>query len=172
VVAVRRPVNAVPERIRLAVELVDPRPGEQILEIGCGPGVAAALVAEQLTSGHLVAIDRSAVAIDRATRRTAGWPERVSFLETTLADYVPDRAFDKVFAVNVNVFWTGPAEREASVVAACLRPGGLFFACYQTPAGRRQDDLAGRVAETLGRQGLVTRRAQAPILCVVGRRPG
>jgi SAM-dependent methyltransferase len=161
---------AIPERIRLAVELVDPRPGEQILEIGCGSGVAAALVAERLESGHLTAIDRSATAVGRTRARTEAFADRVTVAESTLAGYLPDRTFDKVFCVNVNVFWTGPAERELEVVSRCLRPGGLFFACYET-LGRRAE-LEGRVTEALARAGLITRTADSPLLCVVGRRPG
>ncbi|TCM44279.1 class I SAM-dependent methyltransferase [Kribbella sp. VKM Ac-2568] len=61
----------VPDRIRWAVEEVDPQPGEQILEIGCGPGAAAQLVCERLTTGHLLATDRSAVAVNRTAGRSA-----------------------------------------------------------------------------------------------------
>jgi trans-aconitate methyltransferase len=60
----------VPHRIRWAVDLLDIHPDHRILEIGCGPGVAAGLVTERLTTGHLVAIDRSATAVRRATART------------------------------------------------------------------------------------------------------
>ncbi|HEX3211952.1 MAG TPA: methyltransferase domain-containing protein, partial [Actinomycetota bacterium] len=62
---------AVPERIRWAVQVLDPAPGDQLLEIGCGPGVAVAAVCQRLRDGRVVAIDRSATAIARATRRNA-----------------------------------------------------------------------------------------------------
>jgi ubiquinone/menaquinone biosynthesis C-methylase UbiE len=54
----------------LAVE-----PGDRLLEIGGGPGVAASLVCEQLDRGSLLLIDRSATAIERARRRN---PEHVA----------------------------------------------------------------------------------------------
>lgn len=41
------------------------------MELGCGPGVAAALVCRQLETGHLLAIDRSAVAVSRTAQRNA-----------------------------------------------------------------------------------------------------
>jgi cyclopropane fatty-acyl-phospholipid synthase-like methyltransferase len=39
------------------------RPGMRVLEIGCGPGVAARAVLKRLGNGHVLAIDRSAKAI-------------------------------------------------------------------------------------------------------------
>lgn len=44
-------------------------PADRVLEIGCGTGVAAALVCERLRRGRLMAIDRSAVAIRSARKR-------------------------------------------------------------------------------------------------------
>jgi len=62
---------AVPERVRWAVVQLSPGPDEQLLEIGCGPGVAVVLICERLAGGRIVAIDRSATAISRATQRNA-----------------------------------------------------------------------------------------------------
>jgi trans-aconitate methyltransferase len=46
------------------------RPGERLLEIGCGSGVAAALVCARLDDGRLLAIDRSPVQL-----RSGGFTE-------------------------------------------------------------------------------------------------
>ena len=53
------PVPQVPPRMIWAVELMDPQPGDNVLEIGCGPGYGAELSCQRLTSGKLFAIDRS-----------------------------------------------------------------------------------------------------------------
>jgi precorrin-6B methylase 2 len=63
--------KAVPEHVRWAVERLRPGPNDQLLEIGCGPGVAVTLLCERLVGGRIVAIDRSATAIGRATQRNA-----------------------------------------------------------------------------------------------------
>jgi len=64
-------VSALPARVAWAVDLVDPGPADRVLEVGCGPGVAAALIAARLTTGRLVAVDRSAVAVRRTAARVA-----------------------------------------------------------------------------------------------------
>lgn len=162
-------LGKIPERVRLAVHQLDPRPGEQILEIGCGPGVAAALVADRLgPEGHLVAIDRSATAISRAEARNAGRP--VSFVRSELATYESDRLFDKAFCVNVNVFWTARADAELTVLRSCLRPGGTVTICYETPAGRPSERVVLRVTEALARNGFLASVRSKPLLTFTGTR--
>ncbi|MGH9223125.1 MAG: class I SAM-dependent methyltransferase [Acidimicrobiales bacterium] len=68
-----------------AVELLDVAPDDRILEAGCGPGVATALVCERLTTGQITAIDRSAVAIDRAKARNPS--ARATFQQVDLAGF-------------------------------------------------------------------------------------
>jgi hypothetical protein len=107
--------DVLPERIRWAVETPAVEPGDRMLEIGGSPGVAASLVCERLDRGSLFLIDRSATAIERTRCRN---PQHLAsgqlVLKTVdLADFDPGRAkFDKVFAVNINVFWTAPATEE------------------------------------------------------------
>lgn len=44
----------------------------RVLEIGCGPGVAARAVLERIGNGHVLAIDRSAKAIALAKSSSRG----------------------------------------------------------------------------------------------------
>lgn len=159
----------VPERIRLAVHQVDPQPGEQILEIGCGPGVAALMVADRIgADGHLVALDRSATALDRARTRTAGYADRISFVESDLGSYAADRVFDKAFCVNVNLFWTSSADRELAVLRSCLRPGGKVCICYDSPNGRPSERVVLAVTEALARNGFLVAARSKPLLAFTG----
>jgi ubiquinone/menaquinone biosynthesis C-methylase UbiE len=165
------------DRHAWAVELLDPQPGDRILEIGCGPGVAAALVCERLAHGRLTAVDRSATALERARRRltphiAAG---RAVLEETDLAGLAaPAHSFDKAFAVNVNVFWTGPAEAELDVLRRVLRPGGIVHLVYEGPPSGGGRDVAPTVAAALGRAGCatgVTRHPSGSLLCITGTTP-
>ncbi|HEX2133692.1 MAG TPA: methyltransferase domain-containing protein [Actinophytocola sp.] len=124
---------AVPPRIRWAVDVVAPRPEERLLEIGCGPGVAAALVCDRLTTGHLLAIDRSPTAVARTTARNAAHvaAHRLEVRESTLAG-VRASNLDKAFSVNVNVFWTTDAVPELTALRHALRLGGELFVLYGT----------------------------------------
>ena len=47
------------------------------------------------------------------------------------------RRFDKVFAVNINVFWTSRATEELAHVSDALAPRGTLFLFYETPTAER-----------------------------------
>jgi SAM-dependent methyltransferase len=145
----------IPERIRWAVDVVDPRAGERLLEIGCGPGVAAALVCERLTTGRLTAVDRSPVAVERTRRRNAAHLES-GRLEVVLSelDELAVHEVDKAFSVNVNVFWTTDAARELAVLHGALRRGGRLYVLYgDGPTG--EDRVTRRIADSLAGHGFV-----------------
>src|SRR3954468_23847212 len=57
------------ERFVWAVDTLEVRPADRLLEVGCGHGVAVSLVCERLTTGTITAIDRSPKMIEMATRR-------------------------------------------------------------------------------------------------------
>lgn len=128
--------DALPPRIAFAVQQLRARPSDRILEIGCGTGVAAAVIASSLTSGRLTAIDRSAHAVASARGRLAPWiaAGTVRVRRTTLADAEFDAdTFDRAFAVNVNVFWLSP-HKEMEVLAAAIRRNGMLCLVYQPPS--------------------------------------
>jgi cyclopropane fatty-acyl-phospholipid synthase-like methyltransferase len=146
----------IPDRIRWAVETLAVEPGDRLLEIGGGPGVAASLVCERLDRGSLLLIDRSTTAIERTRRRN---PEHLASgrlaLETVdLVDFDPGAArFDKVFAVNVNVFWTTPATEELARIRRALQRDGRLFLFYETPSAARARQAVGGVVDALRATG-------------------
>jgi trans-aconitate methyltransferase len=105
------------------VELLAPRPGERILDLGCGPGdLTAALHG---AGAIVVGLDASAamIASARARAGTAG----PSFIvgDGQSLDY--EGEFDAVFS-NAALHWMPRASDVARGVARALRPGGRFVA--------------------------------------------
>jgi ubiquinone/menaquinone biosynthesis C-methylase UbiE len=123
------------ERLRRIVDGLGIRPGDRVLEIGCGHGVAATFVCERLEHGRLTAIDRSPKMIEAARRRNATYVEAgtAEFLLATLEELdLGDRRFDTVFAVRVGLFHREPA-RARGLVEPYLAPGGTIVTVFDRP---------------------------------------
>jgi SAM-dependent methyltransferase len=150
-------LTAVSDRITWAVSVVDPAPDERLVELGCGPGVAAGLVCERLTTGHLTAVDRSATAVARTTRRNAAHLSagRLTVVQSTVDGLaLPAASATKVFAVDVNVFWTRVPDRELAVLREVLTPGGELLVLYgRGPTG--EDRVTTTIAAALRDGGFV-----------------
>lgn len=127
--------SRVPARLQWAVDVLDVKPSDRILEIGGGRGVAAELVLERLEDGQYTGVDRSAKAIAAAASRTRRHVEtgQARYIHAALADAMLDEHFDKVFAVNVNVFWLAP-EKELAVIRTLLAPQGRLYLFYEPPS--------------------------------------
>lgn len=128
---------AVSERLRNVVDQLDLHPGDRVLEIGCGHGVAASMICEQLDIGRLTAVDRSAKMIEAAKRRNAAHVAsgKAEFLVASLENLdLGDRKFDLIFAVRVGLFHREPA-RARALVEPWLAPNGRVRAFYDVPAG-------------------------------------
>ena len=103
------------------VVLLNPQPGETILDIGCGTGQ---LVQEIAASGaHVVGIDSSASMIESA-RKT--FPEGEFLVADATSFSFPTR-FDAVFS-NATLHWVTDAERAVQNIVTALKPGGRFVA--------------------------------------------
>ena len=165
----------IPARVRWAVDRLDVQPSDEILEIGCGPGVAVSLVCDRLDGGSVTAIDRSATAIARATVRNAEHVAsgRAVLRHTDLAAFsLPGKRFDKVFAVNVNLFWVPSAVTALALIAAHLRSRGSLFLFYETPDGGRAGQIADRVAAALRENGfapVAIDHASTKLVCIRAR---
>jgi len=123
----------IPDRIRWAVNLLQVPPDARVLEVGCGAGAAVEVLTAHLTSGTIVAIDRSPRAVACTKRRNANDVRsgRVQVLHTSLARlHAQPGAFDVAFAVDVNAFWMATARAELAVLHHALQPDGLLGILY------------------------------------------
>jgi SAM-dependent methyltransferase len=99
------------------VELLAPRPGERVLDLGCGDG---ALTAELVARGcHVVGVDGSAEQV--AAARARGLDARVADGQRLAFE----SEFDAVFS-NAALHWMKRPDAVIDGVARALRPGGRF----------------------------------------------
>ncbi|WP_225755683.1 cyclopropane-fatty-acyl-phospholipid synthase family protein [Actinotalea sp. Marseille-Q4924] len=164
--------DQVPERVRVAADLVDPRPGQRVLEIGCGAGVLTDVLCRR--GATVVAIDRSATAVEKARHRNAehlaaGY---VELHEVALADLRYDGPrFDAIVGVDVNSFWTGSAEEEVLRVTELLAPDGQVVLVHAPPTGSGTHRAAWLVPAALQAGGLVTEvQHHGDLICITARR--
>ena len=101
-----RPVAQLSPRLAALVDALPLRPDLRVLEVGCGPGAAARAVADRLTTGQVLAVDRSATAVEQAVRAAAGRPDdgRLRFRHVAAEDLAlepGEQPYDLVFAFRV-----------------------------------------------------------------------
>ncbi|GEN80181.1 SAM-dependent methyltransferase [Actinotalea fermentans] len=169
----------VPRRIRLAVDALDLRPDARVLEVGCGTGVAAELLCQRVPEGHVTALDRSATAVGHAERRLARWLDAgvADVAERDLVAFHGDgRPYDVVLAINVNVFWAGPAHVAEAAVARLdelLADDGAAHLWFEAPPGGDAAGPGERARAALVAGGLRAEVTPVEGLAhVVGRRAG
>lgn len=150
--------SRVAERLVWAVRMLAVEPDDRLLEIGCGPGVAVSLVCERLGDGSITAIDRSPKMVAAASRRNADHVAAgtASFQAATpLEADLGDARFDKVFAINVGMFWREKPVRELEIIDERLAPGGRLFLFYESPPGTAAPPDVGPAVENLEGNGFV-----------------
>jgi SAM-dependent methyltransferase len=143
------------------VDVLGAQPGERVLEIGCGRGVAIELLCERLDGVLVVGIDRSPAAIAAAEARNRPHVEsgRVRLLNAALAgaSFDDHERFDRVFAVNVNAFWLRP-EKELAAVRRVLAPGARLYLFYEPPSPAQLERAAEACTAFLREHGFAVER--------------
>lgn len=154
------------------LELLQPRPGERILDIGCGTGQLTAEIAR--SGAHVVGLDSSPEMLAEARKNCPG----SEFVQGDATSFRFDQPFDAVFS-NAALHWMKDKAAVAESVSRALRVGGRFVAecggkgciasvldALRAVFGPRADQLCpwtfpsiGEFAPLLEQNGLEVRRA-------------
>jgi cyclopropane fatty-acyl-phospholipid synthase-like methyltransferase len=166
------------ERLVWAVDTLEVKPNDQLLEIGCGHGVAVSLVCEKLKDGHITAIDRSAKMIAMAKKRNA---EHIAVGKASFQTVALDKAkfgdtqFDKIFAIRIGGLVRAGAERELEVVRTHLAPKGIFYLVYDPFKPGQVQEVIETAARGLEAHGFTVEKtltkaiAKTKVVCISAR---
>jgi trans-aconitate 2-methyltransferase len=108
------------------VEILDPQPGERILDVGCGTGQLTEIIAR--SGADVTGMDRDETMIAQAREHFPSIRFVVAdAAQFTLASLQASAPFDAIFS-NAALHWMKPPERAAASMAQALRRGGRLVA--------------------------------------------
>src|SRR5829696_4557751 len=171
----RRSVTSVTKRDR-GMGLLQPAPGEHILDIGCGGGAFCRQIAPLVApGGSVLGIDNAPAAVDIALRLSA--LEDRSLLTFTQADGhdlpFADASFDAAVCISVLGFCQNPGQVLAEA-RRVLRPGGRFLVVNSDEDTRvyngHDQELGRRIARAIADRSFDPwlGRRLAPMLTAAG----
>jgi SAM-dependent methyltransferase len=112
-----------------------PRPGETILEIGCGTGTTTALLAEAVgPTGRVLAVDVSRPMLDAAAIELAAYPN-VTLVEADAATHAFEPVYDLVVSRFGVMFFEDPIAAFTNIRKA-LKQDGRFCCTAWAPVDR------------------------------------
>lgn len=103
------------------VAWLQPKPGERVLDLGCGTGDLTAQISQ--SGAHVVGMDISASMVGAAQAKY----EQLQFIVGNAEDFHTDEPFDAVFS-NAALHWMTHPSNVIACVWQALTPGGRFVA--------------------------------------------
>lgn len=143
---------------RRLVEQIGPRPGDRIVDVGCGTGTLALALESTCSEAEIIGIDPDRGALDQA-RLKAGADSRVQFIEGFFGEIALSWRPNKIVSSLVlhQVPLAGKKALLLAIAAAMATGGSFHLADYS-----RQRSLLMRVAFRLTVQMLDGRRDTQP----------
>jgi ubiquinone/menaquinone biosynthesis C-methylase UbiE len=158
------------------IRQADIRPGQRVLDLGCGTGTLAVMAGQAQPAAEVVGLDADPQMLGVAREKSARLGVAVQFDEgMTYALPYPDASFDRVLSsIMIHHLKTPDKDRTAREVQRVLKPGGqLHILDFGKPVslyGRMlgpflhgfeeaNDNIEGRLPEIFGSAGIPMRQA-------------
>jgi len=108
------------------LELMELRPSDRVLDLGCGTGWASRRMARMVPQGEVVGIDVADEMLRRAEQASSGF-RNVRYLWGSAERIpVPDNAFDKVLSVE-SFYYYADQGKALDELRRVIAPGGRLF---------------------------------------------
>lgn len=145
-----------------AIDPLEVQPGDGVPEVGFGPGVGIQLLADAVSSGHVVGVDSSEEMVEQAMARNARAIEsgRVD-LRRGSVEKLPfeDESFDKVLSINSMQVWPD-AVAGLREIRRVTRAGGRIALGFTSHSGQPKGGLIAVLAAAGFRDARVARVAK------------
>lgn len=137
------------DRTQWLISEMNVKPEDEILEIGCGPGAAIKSISSVLTRGSVTGIDISEVMTRQALKRNAVEVQsgKVRLILGTVDDLNKKERFDKIFGINVHIFWKNPVE-EIIKLKSFLKDTGQLILALQPRFAKKDEDVIKEAEKT------------------------
>ena len=162
------------------VDLLQLKPDDRIIEIGCGPGLALEACLAQAAAGEVVGLDHSRTMLDQARVRNAGASSdgRLQLRLESLDELPPGFGpFDKLYSANVVQFLPDRAAAFRKI-HALLKPNGIAATTYmprsKNPSRAEALAMADEIEGHMKVAGFVGIRIEelplrpVPAVCIIG----
>lgn len=106
--------------------VMDLRPTDRVLDLGCGTGWASRRLARTVTAGEVVGIDVADEMLRRAEKASAGIPNVRYVWGSAEKIPSPDNAFDKILSVESFYYYADQA-KALDELRRVMAPGGRLF---------------------------------------------
>lgn len=117
---------------RRALEHLNVRPGERVLDIGCGGGETTAYLAERVgPSGRVVGVDISEPLAARARQAIEAFPYAEIRVTDAQTESLEAASFDALFSRFGVMFFANPEAAFANLRRALRPTGRLAFVCWR-----------------------------------------
>lgn len=116
------------------LSLAAPRPGERVLDIGCGSGETTLVLAEAVgEGGDVLGVDVSRPLLAIAETRAEALDSTAEFLEADAAELRGDGSRDLIFSRFGVMFFDDPAAAFGMIRSHGVAGARLAFCCWRTP---------------------------------------